>query len=304
MVYKLLMFLSWVSCRTPYSWLLAAGKGLGILYYKLIKKQRNLAIKQMRESLKISQEEAEKLVRESFINMGRNFFEVLYMPVLNKDNFKKHIEIDHLERMEAALAEKHGVVVLTGHVGNWEWLSAAFTMNDMPVSAIAKQQPNMDYTNALNDLRATINVEIFSRGTSELLAAAKALKKGRILGFLADQAAGPGGAFIEFLGKTASTPMGAAVFAKKFNSPILPAFILRQPDGHHKVVIGEVLRYEDTGDSDKDLFDLTYKMTKILEKIIIENPTQWLWFQKRWNTAPEQQVHKHHIVKSEVTDNE
>ena len=42
MVYKLLMFLSWVSCRTPYSWLLAAGKGLGILYYKLIKKQRNL----------------------------------------------------------------------------------------------------------------------------------------------------------------------------------------------------------------------------------------------------------------------
>ncbi len=88
MVYKLLMFLSWVSCRTPYSWLLAAGKGLGILYYKLIKKQRNLAIKQMRESLKISQEEAEKLVRESFINMGRNFFEVLYMPALNKDNFK------------------------------------------------------------------------------------------------------------------------------------------------------------------------------------------------------------------------
>ncbi|HAQ54975.1 MAG TPA: lipid A biosynthesis acyltransferase, partial [Anaerovibrio sp.] len=281
MVYKLLMFLSWVSCRTPYSWLLVAGKGLGILYYKLIKKQRNLAIKQMRESLKISQEEAEKLVRESFINMGRNFFEVLYMPALNKDNFKKHIEIDHLERMEAALAEKHGVVVLTGHVGNWEWLSAAFTMNDMPVSAIAKPQPNMDYTNALNDLRATINVEIFSRGTSELLAAAKALKKGRILGFLADQDAGPGGAFIEFLGKTASTPMGAAVFAKKFNSPILPAFILRQPDGHHKVVIGEVLRYEDTGDSDKDLFDLTYKMTKILEKIIIENPTQWLWFQKR-----------------------
>ncbi|ORU00938.1 Lipid A biosynthesis lauroyl acyltransferase [Anaerovibrio sp. JC8] len=304
MVYKLLMFLSWVSCRTPYSWLMAAGKGLGILYYKLIKKQRNLAIKQMRESLKVSQEEAEKLVRESFINMGRNFFEVLYMPALNKENFKKHIEIDHLERMEAALAEKHGVVVLTGHVGNWEWLSAAFTMNDMPVSAIAKPQPNMDYTNALNDLRATIDVEIFSRGTSELLAAAKALKKGRILGFLADQDAGPGGAFIEFLGKTASTPMGAAVFAKKFNSPILPAFILRQPDGHHKVVIGEVLRYEDTGDSDKDLFDLTYKMTKILEKIIIENPTQWLWFQKRWNTAPEQKVQKHHIVKTEVASDE
>ena len=144
-------------------------------------------------------------------------------------------------------------------------------------------------------------MEIFSRGTSELLSAAKALKKGKILGFLADQDAGPGGAFIEFLGRTASTPMGAAVFAKKFNSPVVPAFIIRQPDGRHKVEIGEILRYEDTGDSDKDLFDLTYRMTKILEQKITANPTQWLWFQKRWNTRPEQKKVKHHTVKAEVT---
>ena len=304
MAYKIIMFLSWVACRTPYSWLMAAGKGLGILYFKFIKKQRNRAVKQMMESLHNSQEEAEKLIRASFINMGKNFMEALYMPALNKENFHKHIEIDHLEIMEQALAEKHGVVVLTGHVGNWEWLSAAFTMNDMPVTAIAKPQPNMDYTNALNELRSKINVEIFSRGTSELLSAAKALKKGKILGFLADQDAGPGGAFIEFLGKTASTPMGAAVFAKKFNSPIVPAFILRQPDGHHRVEIGEIIRYEDTGDSDKDLFDLTYKMTKFLEKKILDNPTQWLWFQKRWNTPVNEKKIKHRSVKAEATADE
>ena len=304
MAYKIIMFLSWVACRTPYSWLMAAGKGLGILYFKFIKKQRNRAVKQMMESLHNSQEEAEKLIRASFINMGKNFMEALYMPALNKENFHKHIEIDHLEIMEQALAEKHGVVVLTGHVGNWEWLSAAFTMNDMPVTAIAKPQPNMDYTNGLNELRSQINVEIFSRGSSELLSAAKALKKGKILGFLADQDAGPGGAFIEFLGKTASTPMGAAVFAKKFNSPIVPAFILRQPDGHHRVEIGEIMRYEDTGDSDKDLFDLTYKMTKFLEKKILDNPTQWLWFQKRWNTPVNEKKIKHHTVKAEVTADE
>lgn len=299
MIYKTLMMLSRICCHLPHSWLLAMGKGLGILYYKLIKKQRELAIKQIRRSLDLSREEAEGIIRQSFINMGRNFFEVLYMPHLNKKNFKKYIEIDHLERMEQALAEKHGVVVLTGHVGNWEWLSAAFTMNDMPVTAIAKPQPNMQYTRVLDDLRATINVEIFSRGTSELLAAARALRHGKILGFLADQDGGPGGAFVPFFGKLASSPMGAAVFAKKFNSPVLPAFILRQPDGHHKVVIGEILRYEDTGDSDKDLYDFTYKMTKILEKIIRENPTQWLWFQHRWNTPPDEQKQKHHVVKSE-----
>ena len=70
------------------------------------------------------------------------------------------------------------------------------------------------------------------------------------------------------------------------------------------MLVGDILRYEDTGDADKDLFNLTYKMTKILEKVILDNPTQWLWFQKRWNTPPEQRVQKHHTVKTEVSANE
>jgi len=299
MLYNSLMLLSRCIRCLPYDVVLFIGRILGNLYYLLIKKERDRAVAQMMPALGIPEEEAKRLVRESFVNLARNVLDILYMPNLNERNFHEYIEIDHLERMENALAEGHGVVVLTGHVGTWEWLSASFTLNGMPVTAIAKTQPNQEYSRVLDDLRATIHVEIFSRGTSELLAAGRALKKGKILGFLADQDAGPGGAFIDFLGKKASTPMGPAVFARKFQSPVLPAFILRKPDGRHRVVIGEVLRYEDTGDTDKDLFDFTVRMTKILENIIRENPTQWIWFQKRWNTAPEQQKkNKHHTVKA------
>ena len=300
MHYKFVMFMSALICRLPYGLVMAAGRVLGNLYYLLIKKERERAVAQMMPALNISESAARKLVRESFVNLARNVLEILYMPVLNEKNFHKYIEIDHLERMQNAIAEGKGVVVLTGHIGTWEWLSAAFTLNGLPVTAIAKPQPNMQYTNALNDLRKTIHVEIFSRGTSELIAAAKALKKGKILGFLADQDAGPNGAFLPFLGKLASTPMGPAVFARKFNSPVIPAFIVRQPSGKHKVIIGEALRYEDTGDTDRDLFEFTKRMTAIVEKIIRENPTQWLWFQKRWNTTPDMQnQNKHHTVKSE-----
>ena len=132
----------------------------------------------MMPALKVSEEEARKLVRESFVNLARNVLDILYMPNLNEGNLHEYIEIDHLERMQEAIAEGHGDVVLTGHVGTWEWLSAAFTLNGLPVTAIAKPQPNQQYTDLLNDLRATIHVEIFSRGTSELLAAGRALKKG------------------------------------------------------------------------------------------------------------------------------
>ncbi len=296
MLYHSLMFLSFLACHTPRPLLLGAGWVLGSLYYLLIPKMRRRAVEHMMPALDISEAEAKKLVRASFINMARNVLDILAMPMLNEKNLSEYIEIDHLERMQEALSEGHGVVVLTGHVGCWEWLSAAFTLNGIPVSAIAKPQPNIEYTRVLDDLRATIHVEIFSRGTSELIAAARALKRGRLLGFLADQDGGPGGAFIEFLGRTASTPLGPAVFSRKFKSPVVPAFILRQSNGKHKVLVGEIMRCPDTGDSDRDLHEFTVQMTAIVEKIIRENPTQWIWFQKRWNTAPEQQkTGKHHV---------
>lgn len=298
MLYKTLMMMSRVIRLLPYDALLTLGRLFGHLYYLLVKKQRERAVAQMMSALNISEAEARKLVRESFINLARNMLDILYMPNLNEKNLSEYITIEHMERMRAALLEGHGVVVLTGHIGTWEWLSAAFSLNGMPVTAIAKLQPNAEYSRVLDDLRATIHVEIFNRGTNELRAAGRALKDGKILGFLADQDAGPGGAFIKFLGKTASTPMGPAVFARRFNAPVVPAFIIRQPNGRHLVKVGEIMHFEDTGDTDADLLHFTEKMTEILEEVIRENPTQWLWFQKRWNTPPEmQKTNKHHTVK-------
>ena len=298
MLYRTLMLMSKIIRLLPYDALLFLGKVFGHLYYRLVKKQRERAVAQMIPALNISEAEARKLVKESFINLARNMLDILYMPNLNEKNLSEYIEIENLERMRMALMEGQGVVVLTGHIGTWEWLSAAFSLNGMPVTAIAKLQPNAEYSRVLDDLRATIHVEIFNRGTNELRAAGRALKDGKILGFLADQDAGPGGAFIKFLGKTASTPLGPAVFSRRFNAPVLPAFILRKEDGRHLVKIGEIMHFEDTGDTDADLLRFTEKMTKILEEVIRENPTQWLWFQKRWNTPPEmQKTNKHHTVK-------
>lgn len=293
MQYKLLKTFSWILCLFSHDMLLWLGKVLGGLYYRLAGRQRDRAVVQMMESLQISEENARQLTRESFINISRNFLEIMYMPKLTRENFTAYMEIDHIERMKDALAEGNGVVILTGHIGNWEWLSAALTFSGIPITAIAKPQPNEQHTRLLNEFREMVGVEVFSRGTTELVGAAKALKKGKTLGFVADQDAGPTGAFIDFLGKPASTPLGPAVFSKRFKSPIVPSFIVRKPDGKHQVIIKEPLYYRDTGNEQQDLYDITVEMTKVVESVIKEHPTQWLWFQKRWNTKPEMKREKH-----------
>lgn len=293
MQYRFLKFMSWVLCLLPHSVLLWLGKILGNLYYHIAAKQRKRAIGQMMKSLQISNEKASEVCRDSFINIGRTFLEIMYMPKLNRQNFTEYMQIEHIDRFKNALAEGHGVVILTAHMGNWEWLSAALTFSGIPLTAIIKRQPNDQHTVLLNEYREMVGVEVFSRGTTELVGAAKALKKGKSLGFLADQDAGPGGAFIDFLGKPASTPLGPAVFAKRFKSPVVPCFIVRRPDGKHKVLIHEPLYYQDNGNEEQDLYDFTVKLTRIIENTIKEYPTQWLWFQKRWNTTPEMKKQKH-----------
>ena len=101
MLYKTLMLLSYLACRTPRKLLLAVGWVLGNLYYLLIPKMRRRAVEQMMPALQIDERTAKKLVRASFINMARNVFDILAMPMLNEQNLSDYIEIDHLERMGA-----------------------------------------------------------------------------------------------------------------------------------------------------------------------------------------------------------
>lgn len=293
MQYRLLKAASYVICLFPHGALLWLGMILGKLYYYAAARQRGRAVNQMMKSLNISEARARELTKKSFVNIGRNFLEIMYMPNLSKENFTEYMDLGRMDRLKNAWEEGRGVVILTAHIGNWEWLSAAITFSGIPLTAIIKRQPNEQHTRLLNEFREMVGVEVFSRGTTELVGAAKALKKGKTLGFLADQDAGPGGAFIDFLGTEASTPLGPAVFSKRFRSPIVPAFIVRRPDGKHKVIVGEAIYFEDRGDDKRDLYDITVKMTRIVEGIIREYPEQWLWFQKRWNTKPEMKKEKH-----------
>jgi KDO2-lipid IV(A) lauroyltransferase len=95
MQYKFVMFMSWVVCHTPYKLVMAAGWILGHLYYLLIKKQRELAVRQMMPALGLNEAEARKMVRASFVNLARNVLEILYMPHITTENFQEYIEIDH-----------------------------------------------------------------------------------------------------------------------------------------------------------------------------------------------------------------
>ncbi len=271
-------------CLLPHPVLLSAGRLLGRLYYRVAKKQRDRAIKQSKERLNLTQSEAEAMIKKSFIKLGQTFLEVLYMPALTEESIKRYVTFENRHYLADALAEQKGVVFLTGHLGNWEWFGAALALEGFPVADIVKRQPNDQHTRILNEHRQLFGIEIFASGTSEIVGAARALKKGKLLAFFADQDAGHDGVFVDFLGKPAATHLGPAIFARKFRAPVVPGFIVRKPDGTHRIILEPPIYFEDTGNPDADLYNLTERMTKIIEAAVKNYPDEWLWFKKRWNT--------------------
>lgn len=283
--YHFLKALSRLVCLLPYACVVRLGRALGFLYWYIAPKQRRRGIRQMKERLGLSQDEAVAVMRRLCGNLGQTFLEIMFTPKLDAQRIAQLVEIENREYLEEAVARGNGVVFLTAHIGNWEWLGAALSMTGFPMTSVIKRQPNDQHTRLLNEYRERVGIEIFARGTAELVGAAKAMKKGKILGFLADQDAGVDGIFLDFFGKPASTPLGPAVFARKFKAPVMPVFIVHKPDySGHRVLIYPPLEYENTGDEKENLRQLTLKMTQLLEEVIREHPDEWIWFQKRWNT--------------------
>lgn len=282
--YYLLKITSRVICLLPYSWLLALGRLLGSLYYSVAARQRERALNQIMAGMRLSRPEAEQIIRSLFVKLGQTFLEVMYLPALNPAKTRDHIEIENRHYLDEALAQGKGVAVLSAHMGNWEWLGAGLSMYGFPVASIVKRQPNDQHTRIINEFRELVGIEIFSRGTTELVAAAKAMKNGRVLGFFSDQDAGKNGVFIEFFGKMASTPVGLAVFARRLAVPVVPAFIVRRAEGGHRIIVKPPLSFTASGDAAADDYNFTVQATRVIEETIRRYPDEWLWFQKRWNT--------------------
>lgn len=289
--YRLLKGLSSLLCHMSYDRILSIGRALGPFVMNRISKQKKRGIEQIMTGLGCSQQEAEKLLQEVYKHIGMSAMEMLYMPALykNRSHIDDYITIDHPEYLEEAYAKGKGVIGLTAHVGNWEWLGAGMALHGFPTSAIGKKQSDDVLMKVINEYRALVGQHIFLTGTDgyELIAAARSMKKNNILGFLSDKDGNKVGVPVLFMNRVFSFPLGPAVFARKFKAPIVPLFIVRNKnDRGHTICVQKPFYYKDTGHTTDDLLENCQNMASIIENFIKDHPADWLWFQHLFWTRP------------------
>lgn len=206
-----------------------------------------------------------------------------------------------------------GVVVVTGHVGNWELAGAFLAGLGFRVSAVVKRQGNRRVHRWLSRLRRRAGIEPVPMAAAGRRLPA-ALEEGRIVALVADQDAGGKGVFVPFLGRPASTFRGPARLALEHDVPLVFGAMVRDADGYRALArpvwspagaadapdedeaaeatadrAGGPARPDPAGASDApepDETALTRRWVGELEAAIRERPEQYFWFHRRWKTRP------------------
>jgi Kdo2-lipid IVA lauroyltransferase/acyltransferase len=222
----------------------------------------------------------EELARASYEHLGRETMMMLRLSSMSRDTLLARGRTVGEDDLRRAWAEGRGVVLVAGHLGNWEIGAAMMAARGYPIDVIAKRAANPLFYRRILDARERLGIGIidFQVASRHTL---RALRAGRLVAFAADQHAGRAGLRVPFFGREASTFRGPALMALRTGAPIFLSVPLRKPDGTYEVTL-ERVHTASTGDMDADVMRVTMAYSQRLEAAVRRHPEQYLWQHRRW----------------------
>jgi len=228
--------------------------------------------------------ERARLVHSIYQNTILTFLEFLQQAILRRD-LVASIEREHVV---APLLQAGPIMMVTGHIGNWEAFGVLLADYGVRGVMLAKPIHNPLLQQQIVERRTAANgAELILTGDS-MKAVVDAVHQGKCVGFVADQDAGENGLFVDFFGCPASTARGPALFAITLGIPLVPMFLVRDTTPERRLVlhVGEPLFANQEADRKAEVRRLTEAHTRQLENAVRQHPADYFWLHRRWKTRP------------------
>lgn len=226
----------------------------------------------------------DRIVRGCFVNLGKNLIEFLRIPLLRVGGLFEKIRPCGLERIYRSLERGRGVILFIPHLGNWELLAPLYGATLERKAVIAFPLKNRRLDELVQSHRSIFGLQIIPK-RGALRRAVGLLRRNYVVGFLADQDAGRGGIFIDFLGRPASWERAPVALALRTGAALHISADVRMADDTHKAIVSEPIELVKTGDFERDVRLNTEGIVRRLEELICRYPDQWLWIHRRWKSS-------------------
>jgi KDO2-lipid IV(A) lauroyltransferase len=264
----------------------------GRLLYRLLPLRRKVILENLRRVFGAAAPDAEieRLAQAHYAHFGRLLWEFLRFPWITQQRRRELVRVENLDALIAALGQGKGVLILTGHFGNFEVATAA-GLDSYPHARgrfwFVRRPVKPEWLDALvtrRFRRAGFGILPKRGGLDAIL---DKLASGDLVVFPFDQHANrKDGVLVEFFGHPAGTFRSLAVIALSTGAPVVPASSWREPDGRHVLRFEEALAPVEHADTNEAIRLNTRSYNAALERMIVRHPEQWWWVHRRWKPWP------------------
>ena len=223
--------------------------------------------------------ERKEILKKMWFNYGQILSEYMFIKNFRKsEGFSKKIIVQNQEVLEKIKLEKNPVIFVSGHFNNFELMAMHIEKSGVDIAAIYRPLNNIFLNPIMEQIRKKYickkQIKKGISGTKQLL---KHFKEKTSIALMIDQRVSEG-IKSNFFNKEASTTTIPAQFIRKFNAKVVPIYIKRLKNNNFKIKIHEPITFK----KDETINSITLHLNKILEKMIIKNPEQWIWMHNRW----------------------
>ncbi|MFA4888598.1 MAG: lysophospholipid acyltransferase family protein [Candidatus Omnitrophota bacterium] len=270
-------------------------RGLGILGYLLVAKQRRIALDTLKVAFGEEKTPAEikEIARDCFIYMAKSAVELLFL-MDRPELLKQRVDLIGEENLERALAKGRGVILVSAHFGNFPLLLSKLCLSGYKAAGIMRSMRDARVEKIFMDKRARLGVKtIYSQPRNACVnATIEALRHNEIVFIPIDQNFGTAGVFVDFFGRKAATATGPVVLAQRTKAALIPCFIIRQPDDRQEIIFEPALELVEAATAQETVIKNIQKLTAIIEVYIRKYPAEWGWIHRRWKSQNPRRIDK------------
>lgn len=270
---------------------LRTARFLGRLMWKYYHRGRNRALDNLRASFPEKDSQwIERTGRQSFEHIVMLAMDTLFAPrLVKKYNWRNYSRYINAERAKWLMQGNEGLLMVTGHYGNFEIIGYLLGLFGFNIYSIARPLDNTYINKYLLGVRQQRGQKIIDKkGAAEVMD--NIASHGGTLCFIADQDAGKKGVFVDFFGRKASTYKSIGLLAIQNNLPICVG-VGRRVDNRFffEIEASRLIMPEEWAQKDDPLEWITAEYTRALETCIRRDPSQYWWLHRRWKTRPKEE---------------